>query len=244
MCPQFTELRSRCNWKTSWLKVISHGEMESYSVQYQKILHDFLQSFSFNLGAEPHVDEKESQKKNLWLQNWYHEVGARINLQCWIRVHHTAWGIADWTGILISQALRNQDETGTKTQRQVLKYDTEMTILFQVSREIGTRDESAFKYRETMMWSTESTCRGEVDPPQSRDLQYSIHWESLRECSIKVESSRRRSDRFRPISQCINMGIINVNINESSDTTWLQWEVGHLQEIPLQDTQDVLGHHV
>ena len=79
-------------------------------------------------------------------------------------------------------------------------------------REIGARDESAFRYRETGAWSTEATCKGQVEPPQSRDLQYSIHWERLRDCSTKVESSRRRPD-----SQRKDMEITHVN---NKNTIW------------------------
>ena len=68
----------------------------------------------------------------------------------------------------------------------------------QVSEMIGTRDESAFRHQENRAWSTESNYRGEVEQPKSRNLQYSIHWESLRECSTKVESSRRRPDSAGP----------------------------------------------
>ena len=57
-------------------------------------------------------------------------------------------GIADWIGILISQVLRNQDETEAKTQRQVLKCGTEMTILFQVPRDRDERNQRS-NYRET-----------------------------------------------------------------------------------------------
>ena len=116
---------------------------------------------------------------------------------------------------------------------------------FSEYREIGARDESAFKDRETGAWWTESTYRGEVEPPQSRDLQYSIHWESLHECSTKVESSRRRPDSAGPKSQCIVMEIIHVNNNESSDTSWrkLQWQFVHLQEHQLRGAQDVVRLH-
>ena len=55
-------------------------------------------------------------------------------IPCWIRVFHTVREIADWVGILIPQALRDRYGTESKTQRQVLKRGTEMTILFQVPR--------------------------------------------------------------------------------------------------------------
>ena len=74
-------------------------------------------------------------------------------------------------------------------------------------RETGPKCESAVKYREFGERSTESSHRGEVDPPQSRDLQYLIHWESLRVCSTKVESFRRRPDAGA-IRQCIHRVII------------------------------------
>ena len=51
------------------------------------------------------------------------------------------------------------------------------------------RDESAFEHWETgarSTRSTDSTYEGKVEPPQSRDIQYLIHRESLRECSTKV----------------------------------------------------------
>ena len=43
-------------------------------------------------------------------------------------MHHIAREIAEWVGILISQA-------ETKTERQALKCDTDMTILFRVPRD-------------------------------------------------------------------------------------------------------------
>ena len=52
---------------------------------------------------------------------------------------YSPWGVADWVGILISQALRNQGETEVNTQRQVLKCGTEMTTLFRVPRDRGER---------------------------------------------------------------------------------------------------------
>ena len=39
--------------------------------------------------------------------------------------------------------------------------------------EIGARGESALRYREIGARSTETTHRGEGEPPQSRDLKYS-----------------------------------------------------------------------
>ena len=81
-------------------------------------------------------------------------------------------------------------------------------------REIDTRDESAFKYRETGTWSTESSDGDKVEKTQPRDLQYSKHWESLRKCSTKVESSRRRRDSAGPNSRCIDLVILYVNNNE------------------------------
>ena len=100
---------------------------------------------------------KERREKGLWWRNqgqwvWYKEVWARINFPCWIRVHHTARGIADWVGILISQALTNQGETEAKTQRQVLECDTEMTILFpsteRSGREVNQRSSTGKPRRE------------------------------------------------------------------------------------------------
>ena len=85
-------------------------------------------------------------------------------------------------------------------------------------REIGTRDESAFKHWETGARSTESTHRGKVAPPQSSGLRLSIHWERLHECSKVVGSSWRRPDAG-PKGQCTDMVVIYVNNDESSDTS-------------------------
>ena len=97
-----------------------------------------------------------------------------FNLSCWIRVCHTTRWNVDWVGILISQA--NQGEIEMKTQCQVPKCGTDMTILFSIYREIGARGESALKYREIGARRTESTHRGENEPPQSRDPEILDRW--------------------------------------------------------------------
>ena len=77
----------------------------------------------------------------------------------------------------------------------------QMTILFQAPRDRAS-DESAFKYRETGAWSTESTYRGRVEPPQSRDLQNSLHWEILREVRQKLN---RPEDDQTGLDQQVNV---------------------------------------
>ena len=126
---------------------------------------------------------KEKQEKSLWLQHqgqwvWHQEVCPWINLPCCIRVYHTAQWIADWVGILISQALRDQDETETKTQRQVLKC-TEMTIFFQVPRNRCERWKSALTYREIGPRCAELTHGDKMDPSQSADLQQAVLCEKV-----------------------------------------------------------------
>ena len=51
-----------------------------------------------------------------------------------------------------------------------------------------------------------------LDTLTSRDLQCSIHWESIRECTTKVESSRRKT-RWCWIKKvnCVDLGIISVS---------------------------------
>ena len=66
--------------------------------------------------------------------------------------------------------------------------------------------------------SAESTHRGEIESPQSRDLKHPIHWKSLRECSTKVDSSRRRPDGSGAKRHGIDKWIFYVNGNESSDS--------------------------
>ena len=134
--------------------------------QHHEFIDVFLQPFYLNWKSEHHVEErKERQEESLWWQNrgqwvWHQEDWARINLPCWIRVQHTARGIAEEVGILISQALRNQGETETKTQR-----GTEMTILFQIPRdrsEVNQRSSTEKSGREVQNQLTEVKLKSQV----------------------------------------------------------------------------------
>ena len=66
----------------------------------------------------------------------------------------------------------------------------------------------------------------------------------------KVKLNHHNLDRRRPHSagskgQCIDMGTIDVNNDESSDTSWvrLQWKLGCPQEHHLRRAQHVVRHH-
>ena len=141
--------------------------------QHHEFIDVFLQPFLIQLKIRtPFGRErwKKGRRRALWWQNrgqwvWYHEDWARINLPCWIRVQHTARGTAEEVAILISQALRNQGETETKTQRQVLKCGTEMTILFQVPRdrsEVNQRSSTEKSGREVQNQLTEVKLKSQV----------------------------------------------------------------------------------
>ena len=154
---------------------------------------------------------KAGPKKDLWWRNrgqhvWYHEVWARINLPYWIRVqsYRPVNCISGW-----NSDLTRPEKSGRDKGKLSVKFASvaQRWKSFAKYRETGARCESAVKYREIGERRTESSHRGEVDPPQSRDLQYLIHWESLRVCSTKVESFRRRPDAGA-IKQCIHRVII------------------------------------
>ena len=83
------------------------------------------------------------------------------------------------------------DSDFTSTERSEpdrVENSTSSSIIFKHWKTAAT-DNSAFKCEESGTRNWESTYRGKVGSSQSSCLWLSIHWESLRECSTKVESS-------------------------------------------------------
>ena len=145
------------------------------SVQHHEFLDVFLLPFSFNKkpntmskrAQEGRTEEEHVVAKSRPVSLISVRLSANQSPMLASGISYRVQGVADRVGILISQAVRDQGETESKTQRRVLKCGTEMTILFPSTerswREMNERSSTGAK-------STESTYQSQVEPPQSRDL--------------------------------------------------------------------------
>ena len=100
------------------------------------------------------------------------------------------------------------------------------------------------EYKETCARCWEPTRKDKVGLPHYANLRQSILWKSLQECSTEVESSWGWSFDGSN-SQCIDLGIIYVNNNESisSSSVKIQCEFGCVQEHHFRWARDVVRHY-
>ena len=90
-------------------------------------------------------------------------------------------------GILISQALRNQGETEAKTQRQVLKCGTEMTIFF---------------INAERLWREMNQHSSTLEP--GREVQNQLTEEKLNHHNLEISNARYIEKVFANVRQKLN----------------------------------------
>ena len=145
--------------------------------QHHEFLDVFLQTFSFNLKAQHHVERNTEGGPVVAKSRPACLVSRKLSAkQCPSSDSGASYSLGkSRVGSELCFHKRWETSAGTESrnQQQVLKSGNEMTIRFK-RWETGAGDKSAFRHWETSTRNSESTCKDELGLPQYENLRQSI----------------------------------------------------------------------
>ena len=220
----------------------------SLIVGHHEFLDVFMQPFSFDRKAECYVQEQESTAKegsavakrrpmSLHGTSW-----AQSKLLRKIRVLWTARRIKSWIRVLFLELVRDSDPDPTTHSQEWQQDDNPFWGTRKLVRSGQCASSASTRKLERGDGSKIERTRLEFHP-QYANLRSSIPRESLQELAAKVES-RRRGTSTRLEDQCLDLGILRVNNEESRCSSWtkLQRTFGSTQEHKPRRAQEFVRH--